>query len=119
MTSWLTIAFVYAVLAGALLWSAGRPVSEDGQGRLRTFVQLPPGIVTREQAEAYRRRLHPHLAAASYVLSAAAPGTALWALLADDPGDPVPVLLGICLTTVVITGMGQVRASLEVGDHTR
>lgn len=118
MTAWLATAFVCAVLAGALLWSAGRPVREDEQGRLRTFVQLPPGVGTREQAEAYRRRLHPHLATASYLLSAAALGMALWALLADDPGDPVLVLVGVSLTTVVITGMGQVRASLEIGDRT-
>lgn len=118
MTAWLVTAFVCAVLAGALLWAAGRPVREDEQGRLRTFLQLPPDVGTREQAEAYRRRLHPHLAVASYLLSAAALGMALWALLADDPGTPVLALLGVCVTTVVIVGMGQVRASLEVGDHT-
>ncbi|MBE2999948.1 hypothetical protein IDM40_14705 [Nocardiopsis sp. HNM0947] len=114
---WLFVAFVCAVLAGFLLWSAGRPVAEDEHGRLRTFVQLPPGIETLEQAEAYRSRLHPHLAVASHVLSVAALGMAAWALLVDDPGDPVFAVLGASLTVVVITGTGAVRASLYGPDR--
>lgn len=109
---WLFLAFLCAVLAGFLLWSARRPVTEDEHGRLRTFVQLPPGIETREEAEAYRTRLHPHLVAASHVLSVAALGMAVWALLVDDPGDPVLAVLGASLTVVVIAGTGAVRASL-------